>query len=103
MAAGYQPVGLMNLPDELIMHIASNFHAIRSSEVQSQAFKLKEIEKARQRESHLRRRALYALCLTSRRWKANAEPLLYSSCMSSSTWNALLPLRLFLRTITEQP
>lgn len=103
MGREYQPTGFMNLPDELVLHIISNFHAIRSFEPQAQAFRFKEKERSRQCENHLRQQALYALSRTSKRLKRISEALLYSAFMGSSTWRGFKPLRLFLKTLTEQP
>lgn len=99
----YPPTFFMDLPDELVLHIVSSFHAIESFDPQAQAFRLKEQEKARQCENNERRTALHALCLTSKRLRRICEPLLYSAFMGSSTWSGLLPLQLFIRTLTEQP
>jgi hypothetical protein len=91
------------LPDELVLHILSYYHAIRSYEPQSQAFKEKAKEKDRQRENHLRRKALCAVSLTSQRLKRVAEPILYSAFVGSLTWMGVRSLCLFHRTLTERP
>ncbi|KAF2792858.1 hypothetical protein K505DRAFT_325870 [Melanomma pulvis-pyrius CBS 109.77] len=103
MAAVYQPTDLMDLPDELLLQITECLHLIRSDQPQSQAFKSKEQERSRQRENHQRQKALYALCLTSRRLNRMAEPLLYSAFLGSSTWRGFRPIKLFHQTVSDRP
>ncbi|KAF2005483.1 hypothetical protein P154DRAFT_483479 [Amniculicola lignicola CBS 123094] len=91
------------LPDELLLNMLSHFHVIRSFETQSEAFKLKEEEKQRQRENWGRQKALRSICLTSKRLRSIAEPILYSAYIGTCTRNGLEPLRLFLRSVQEVP
>lgn len=91
------------LPAELVLHILSYYHPIRSYEPQAQAFKQKAKEKDRQRENHLRRKTLCALSLTSNRLKRIAEPVLYSAFVGCLTWMGVRSLSLFHRTVTEEP
>jgi hypothetical protein len=96
----YSMASLQNLPDELILGIIQQLSCIRSYETQSTAFRDREGERARQCENRLRQLALHALCMTSRKLRAIATPLLYSSFTGSLTWYGLKPLQLFRRTIT---
>ncbi|KAF2012441.1 hypothetical protein BU24DRAFT_425103 [Aaosphaeria arxii CBS 175.79] len=92
----------MNLPDELLLYTFSHLHAIRSYEPQSEAFKDKKQERARQCENTQRQATLYALTLTSRRFKNIAEPILYNAFINTTTWKGFKPLCLFLRTVSQR-
>lgn len=76
---------LLDLPDELLLLIVSQLHAIRLDKTQSQAFKDRAKETDRQYENYYRRVALYSLCLTSRRFNRLAVPVLYSATVGSTT------------------
>ncbi|KAF2715360.1 hypothetical protein K504DRAFT_446231 [Pleomassaria siparia CBS 279.74] len=103
MASTYQCTGLIDLPDELLLHIAGYLHIIRTFQTQAEAFKSKELERTRQRENHLRQKTLYALCLSSRRLRSVAEPVLYSALLSLGTRNGKEKTALFYRTIFQTP
>lgn len=92
---------LLELPDELIVHIFSGYHTVRSGQPQSQAFRNKEIERERQRNNCTKKRTLYALCLTDRRLRKICTPMLYSSFHGSTTLHGIKPLRTFFNTITD--
>ncbi|XPS99116.1 hypothetical protein M3J09_008298 [Ascochyta lentis] len=92
---------LYDLPDEILLEIARGLQAIRSYETQSVAFKHKGTEKGRQRENHIRQKALHALCLTSHRLRCISLPTLYASSITCATWSGLKQLRLFHRTISS--
>ena len=91
---------LNDLPDELLLEILHFLEAIRSFETQFTAFKRKQIERERQHENCVRERALYSLCLTSRRMRALSIPTLYASSCTSATRNGLRQLQLLHRTIS---
>jgi hypothetical protein len=91
-----------SLPEELILLVFSHLQPIRSYEPQSQAFKAKAKEKDRQRENDCRRKALYALSLTSRNLRRFAEPVLYSAFVGSLTWKVLRSIQLFHRSLRER-
>lgn len=76
---------LLDLPEELLLLIISQLHALRLDKTQSEAFKNKEKETDRQYENHYRRIALHSLCLTSRRLNRLAVPVLYSAFTGSTT------------------
>ena len=101
MVPKYLPTSLMDMPDELLLQIIEYLHVIRSDQPQSQAFKLKEMERVRQCENSVRQKTLHALCLTSRRLKGISEPVLYSAFLGSSTWRGFNPIRSFCRTILK--
>jgi hypothetical protein len=102
MAPEYLPISLMDMPDELLLQIIGYLHVIRSDQPQSQAFKLKEEERARQCENGVRQKTLHALCLTSRSLKRISEPILYSAFLGSSTWRGYSPIRRFQKTILKR-
>jgi len=103
MASVYLPISLMDLPDELLLQITDHFHVIRSFQPQSEAFKLKNQERTRQCENHIRQKTLYSLCLTSRRLRRISEPVLYSAFVSSTTWRGFEPIKRFHQTISKHP
>ena len=92
---------LLYLPDELLLLIIDNLRAIRLHQPQSHAFKNRHQEMARQFENRLRRTALHALCLTSKKLNRLAVPALYNAITGSTTWYGLTPLRLFWKAFTE--
>jgi hypothetical protein len=102
MAPEYLPTSLMDMPDELLLQIIEYLHVIRSDQPQSQAFKVKEMERARQCENSVRQKTLHSLCLTSRRLKGMSEPVLYSAFLGSSTWHGFNPIRRFYKTIVRR-
>ncbi|KAJ4302966.1 hypothetical protein N0V90_001857 [Kalmusia sp. IMI 367209] len=93
---------LLDLPDELLLFIVSNLQAIRLEQPQSQAFRDKEKESARQYENYFRRTALHALSLASKRLNRLVVPILCSAIIGSTTRYGIVPLRLFWKTITEK-
>lgn len=82
---GAGSLALLDLPDELLLLIVSQLHAIRLDKNQSQAFKNKEKETDRQYENYYRRVALHSLCLTSKRLNRLTVPVLYSAFTGSTT------------------
>ncbi|KAF2128697.1 hypothetical protein P153DRAFT_263017, partial [Dothidotthia symphoricarpi CBS 119687] len=91
---------LHDLPDELLLEIFSSLECIRSYEPQYTAFTNKEKERTRQRENKVRQLTLYSLCLTSRRFRVIATPILYTSCTSTATWHSSKSLASFHKTIS---
>jgi len=91
--------GIYDLPNELLLQIVQNFFAIRLDVPQSQAFRNKKKERARQLENHRRRSTLYSLCLTSKLLSPIATPILYSAITSTTTTRGFAPLRQFWKTI----
>ena len=82
---GTGSLALLDLPDELLLLIISQLHALRLDKTQSEAFKHKEKETDRQYENHHRRIALHSLCLTSKILNRLAVPVLYSAFTGSTT------------------
>lgn len=103
MADKYKPTDFSDLPNELLLHIVENFHAIRSYETQSEAFRFKEHEEARQRENFVRQCSLHALSLTSQKLHGICEPILYSAFISSTSKYGSGPLHSFHRTLVDRP
>jgi hypothetical protein len=97
----YEPVtGFYSLPDELILEVMRYFDCIRSYEPQSSAFKEKRKERSRQCKNRESQVVLHSLCLSSRRLREIATPILYASFVGSATWHNLKSLQLFYRTIS---
>lgn len=95
-------MSLLQLPDELLLEIMRHLDSLRASEPQAIAMsKLKE-ERKRQSINQERRLALHSLCLTSRRLRRIATPVLYASFTSTSTWKGMEHLTLFHRTISTE-
>jgi len=96
-----QTQNLEDLPDELILETVHYFNCIRSYETQGIALQRRWQEEERQRENRARQRALYSLCLTTRRLRRIAVSTLYASFTGSVSWYGMEPLRLFHRTISS--
>lgn len=102
MAAQSRPRGLLDLPDELLLEIISNFTAIRLDQPHLVAWKIKGKERYRQRENLHSKSALYSLCLASKKLNRVATPALYDAVIASTTEYGLGPLRLLWSTLLER-
>jgi len=95
---------LEGLPDELVQEIITHLDAIRSYDTlfrYTEHQKNVAIEANRQSDNHIRRLALYSLCLTSRRLRRMATPILYASFIGTAAEHDTEPLQLFRERILD--
>ncbi|KAI4613307.1 uncharacterized protein J4E87_009954 [Alternaria ethzedia] len=95
---------LEGLPDELVQEIITHLDAIRSCDTLFRFTKHQKdvaIEANRQSDNHIRRLALYSLCLTSRCLKRMATPILYASFIGTAAEHGTKPLQLFRERILD--
>ena len=89
---------LEGLPDELVQEITTHLDTIRSYDTLFRYTKHQKdvaIEVNRQSDNHIRRLALYSLCLTSHCLKRMATPILYASFIGTAAEHGTEPLQLF--------
>ncbi|KAI4678932.1 uncharacterized protein J4E88_006220 [Alternaria novae-zelandiae] len=95
---------LEGLPDELVQEIITHLDAIRSYDTlfrYTEHQKNVAIEANRQSDNHIRRLALYSLCLTSRCLRRMATPILYASFIGTAAEHGTEPLQFFRERILD--
>ncbi|KAF2854226.1 hypothetical protein T440DRAFT_270734 [Plenodomus tracheiphilus IPT5] len=96
--------GFRDLPDELLLEIMTRLEVIRAYEPQSTAWSWHNWvgEGIRQGINQERQRTLHAICLTSRRLRRIATPILYAAFTGTSTWKGIEHLKSFHRTVSNR-
>jgi ribosomal protein S7 len=89
---------LQDLPNELVLEVVLHFSYIPHGRPLSTILMDQSERRLTNRESQL---TLRSLCLTCRRLRKIAIPILYESFSEVTTWHGPEPLQLFLRTISS--
>lgn len=93
------------LPDEMVQEIIGQLGVIRSYDTQFKYTKHQKdgvLEANRQYENQIRRLALYNLCLTSRRLRRLANPILYASFIGTATEHGTETLQLWRERVLDR-